>query len=153
VRFTVQRGHETKTVVLRTVPAGHGSKRAIVGVLLDQAEKIHLPLRVSIDVNGVGGPSAGLAFALDVLEELGRNVDRGHRIAATGEIGLDGSVQPIGGVKQKTIGVRRTGIRVFLVPAGDNATEARRYADGLRIVPVQNFQQALRALATLSRAQ
>jgi len=63
------------------------------------------------------------------------------------------TVEPIGVDRQKTIVVRKTGIRVFLVPAGENAAEARRYADGLRIVPVKNFQQALRALATLPRAQ
>ena len=64
-------------------------------------------------------------------------------------MGLDGSVEPIGGIEQKTIGVRQAGIHVFLVPAGENAADARRYAHGLRIVPVQNLQQALRALATL----
>ena len=53
------------------------------------------------------------------------------------------------GVEQKTIGVRRSGIDVFLVPAGENAAVARRYAHGLRIVPVHSFRQALRALATL----
>ena len=106
-------------------------------------------VNVSIDANGVGGPSAGLAFALDVMEELGRNVDGGHKIAATGEIFLDGPVGPIGGVKQKTIGARRAGVDAFLVPAGDNAREARKYAHGLRIIPVKSFQQALRALATL----
>jgi PDZ domain-containing protein len=125
----------------------------VIGVIVTQNARIELPLSVSINAGSVGGPSAGLAFALDVLEQLGRDVDHGRRVAATGEIELDGSVQPIGGVKQKTIGVRKTGIRVFLVPAGENASEARRYADGLRIVPVKNFQQALRALATLSRAQ
>ena len=91
----------------------------------------------------------GLAFALDVIEELGRDVDHGHKIAATGEISLDGSVRPIGGMKQKTIGARKAGVDVFLVPAGENAAEARRYAHGLRIVPVKSFRQALRALATL----
>jgi PDZ domain-containing secreted protein len=58
-------------------------------------------------------------------------------------------VLPIGGVKQKTLGVRRAGVDVFLVPAGDNAREARRYANGIRIIPVKNFPQALRALKTL----
>jgi PDZ domain-containing secreted protein len=58
-------------------------------------------------------------------------------------------VLPIGGVKQKTLGVRRAGVDVFLVPAGENALEARKYADGLRIIPVENIRQALRALATL----
>jgi PDZ domain-containing protein len=79
---------------------------------------------------------------------LGRDIDRGYRIAATGELVLDGSVQPIGGVKQKVIGARRAGIEIMLVPAGDNATEAGRYAGSMKIIPVTSFQQALRALAT-----
>jgi PDZ domain-containing protein len=58
-------------------------------------------------------------------------------------------VGAIGGIKQKTIGARKAGVDAFLVPAGDNAKEARKYADGLRIIPVKSFQQALRALATL----
>ena len=153
VRFTVRRGAAKKVVVLETVAASPGSHRPIVGILLEQATDIRLPLRVSIDANGVGGPSAGLAFALDVLEELGRNVDGGHRIAATGELFLNGSVGPIGGIKQKTIGARRAGVDAFLVPAGDNAREARKYAHGLRIIPVKSFQQALRALATLPDSQ
>ena len=69
-----------------------------------------------------------------------------------GEIELDGTVAPVGGVKQKTIAVRRSGIRVFLVPAGDNAREARKHAGGLQIVPVKSFQQALQSLATLTPA-
>jgi PDZ domain-containing protein len=110
-----------------------------------------LPLKVHIDARGVGGPSAGLAFALDVMEELGRDVDHGLKVAATGQINLDGSVSPIGGVKQKTYGVRKSHADVFLVPAGDNAREARRYAGGLRIIAVKSFPQALRELATLRR--
>jgi PDZ domain-containing protein len=149
VSFTVRRGGTTKLVEMRTVSAGNGSKRAVVGIFLDQAERIHLPIRVSIDSGAVGGPSAGLAFALDVLERLGRNVDRGHKIAATGEMFLDGHVGPIGGIKQKTIGARKAGVDAFLVPAGQNTRDARKYAHGLRIIPVESFRQALRALATL----
>jgi Lon-like protease len=111
---------------------------------------VHLPIRVSIDANGVGGPSAGLAFALEVLQQLGRNVDHGLKIAATGELYLDGQVGPIGGIEQKTIGARAAGVDAFLVPAGQNATDARKYAHGLRIIPVESFQQALRVLATLA---
>ena len=58
---------------------------------------------------------------------------------------------PIGGVKQKVIGARRSGADVFLVPAGENAEEARRHAGDLRIIPVESFRQALQALATLQR--
>jgi PDZ domain-containing protein len=153
VRLTLRRSDGTEVVSLRTAAASQKEpERAVVGILLEQAQEIRLPIRVSIDAGEVGGPSAGLAFALDVLEELGRNVDRGHRIAATGEIFLNGSVGAIGGIKQKTIGARKAGVEAFLVPAGDNAREARKYAHGLRIIPVKNFQQALRALATLPQA-
>ena len=149
VTFTVRRGGTTKVVHLTTAPDGPGSKRAVVGIVIDQAERIHLPIRVSIDSGDVGGPSAGLAFALEVLTKLGRNVDGGRKIAATGEIFLNGAVGPIGGIKQKTIGAREAGVDAFLVPAGDNARDARKYAHGLRIIPVKSFQQALHALATL----
>ena len=64
-------------------------------------------------------------------------------------VGVDGSVAPVGGVAQKTIGARRAGADVFLVPAGDNAAVARRNANGLRVIAVESFQQALQALATL----
>ncbi len=124
-----------------------------MGFAPDQAAQIKLPIRVSIDASGIGGPSAGLAFALEVMQKLGRNVLRGHRVAATGEMELDGTVAPIGGVEQKTYGVRASGADVFLVPAGDNARTARRYAGPLRIIPVRNFSQALHALATLPQAQ
>jgi len=125
--------------------------RPIIGILADPspALAIHLPLKIGFNLRNVGGPSAGLAFALQILEERGRNIDRGYRVAATGVIGPDGSVGPIGGVKQKTIGARKAHVDVFLVPAGDNYREARKYADGLRLIPVKSFQQALRALATL----
>jgi Lon-like protease len=152
VRLVVERGAKRETVTLRTAADPDDPKRAVIGVYVEQAASIKLPLKVKIDLGNVGGPSAGLAFALDVMEELGTDVDGGRKIAATGEIELDGTVAPVGGVKQKTIAVRRSGIGVFLVPAGDNAEEARRHAGGLRIVPVKNFQQALRSLATLTPA-
>jgi PDZ domain-containing protein len=67
---------------------------------------------------------------------------------------LNGTVAPIGGVKQKTFGVREAGADVFLVPeGGGNARIAERYAGHLRIIPVRTFSQALHALATLPRAQ
>jgi Lon-like protease len=149
VRIGFRRGNRRENVTIRTVPDPENPKRALVGVSARDALQVKLPVQIKIDAGGVGGPSAGLAFALDILQELGTNVAHGHKVAATGELALDGTVGPIGGVKQKTLGAREAGVDVFLVPAGDNAREARRYADGLRIIPVKNFQQALRALATL----
>jgi PDZ domain-containing protein len=83
------------------------------------------------------------------MQKLGRDVDRGYRVAATGEIELNGAVGAIGGIKQKVFGAKAAGADVFLVPSGDNANEARRYAGNLRVIAVDNFQQALRKLATL----
>ena len=123
-------------------------ERAVIGIGIEQNADIELPVDVEIDLGRVGGPSAGLAFALEILEQLGRDVDGGKRVAATGERELDGRIVPIGGVKQKTFGAREAGVDVFLVPAGENAQDAERYAEGLEIVPVENFDQALRALAT-----
>ena len=80
-----------------------------------------------------------------------RDVDHGLRVAATGQLELDGSVTAVGGLEQKTIGVRHSGIRFFLVPAGDNAAEARRYAHGVRIVPVHSFRQALHSVGNADK--
>jgi Lon-like protease len=83
------------------------------------------------------------------MEKLGRDVDRGYKVAATGEIFLDGQVGPIGGARQKAIGARQSGVDILLAPAGDNATVARRYAGHVRVIAVESFRQALQALATL----
>ena len=146
----IRRDGAIKTVTVRTIESPREPGKAIIGIRVSQEADIKLPLKVDIDLGAVGGPSAGLPFALDVLQELGTNVDHGKRVVATGEIGLDGSVGPIGGVKQKTYGAIKAGADVFLVPAGENAAEARRYAGNLRIIPVTSFQQALSALATKS---
>jgi PDZ domain-containing protein len=150
VTLGVERTGKALTFRIRTIKDPLDPKRAIIGFSPDQSADIRLPIRVQIDAGNVGGPSAGLAFALQVMEDLGRDVDHGYRVAATGEMQLDGSVGAIGGVKQKTFGARKAGADVFLVPAaGDNAADARRYAHGLRIIAVKTFPQALRALATL----
>jgi PDZ domain-containing protein len=149
VRFTVRRGTRTLVEAIRTARSSSTPTRPVVGILVEPAVDIHLPVQVRIDAGDVGGPSAGLAFALEVMEEAGGNILHGHRVAATGEIFADGQVGPIGGVKQKTIGARDAGVDAFLVPAGDNAKVARKYAGPLKIIAVHNFPQALHALATL----
>ena len=150
VKIVVRRGGKKLTFSIRTIADSQNPKRAIIGVLPIQALNVQLPFPIKFNLRKVGGPSAGLAFALELLEKKGRDVDHGYKVAATGEIQLDGSVTGIGGIKQKTIGVRKSNIDVFLVPVdGDNARDAKRYAHGLRIIPVKSFQQALQALATL----
>ncbi len=149
VNLGVRNQSDLRTVSLKTIANPVDRSRPLVGVLLEQAAHIKLPFPVTIDTGNIGGPSAGLAFALEVMKKLGKNVDRGYKVAATGEMFLDGTVGPIGGVRQKTIGARQAGVDILLVPAGDNARVARRYAGRVRVIPVETFRQALHALATL----
>jgi Lon-like protease len=151
---TLRSGRARKTVrvrLTRAAPRGPGARLPAIGLTdFEQVADVRLPLHVAIDAGDVGGPSAGLAFALDIRAELGHDPTRGYRVAATGEMNLDGTVGPIGGIKQKTYGARKAHVDVFLVPAArGNARDARRYAHGLRIIAVRTFAQALRALAAL----
>lgn len=148
VRLTVLRGDEKLPVTLDTMAHPTDSTRPFVGIQVAQEADIELPIDVDIDLGRVGGPSAGLPFALEITRLLGRDVTGGCRIAATGELTLEGAVDSVGGIVQKTIGARRADVDLFLVPAGENAEEARKHADGLRLLPVESFQQALRALQT-----
>jgi PDZ domain-containing protein len=125
------------------------STRAIIGFQPQPAIHLRTPFRIRFDLGNVGGPSAGLAFALQILEERGRDVDHGYKVAATGVINPDGSVGEIGGVHQKIFGVRDAHVDIFLVPAGENYREAKKDAGNVRVIPVKSFQQALRVLATL----
>ena len=150
VQLVVDRGDTRKQVSVGTTraePEDPKCRGAVFGVQIQQSADIELPVAVKIEAGNIGGPSAGLAFALDIVDELGRDLDHGKRVVATGAIQLDGKVDPIGGIQQKTIGARQAGAELFLVPDA-NAAEARRYADGLRIVAVSNFKEALASLAT-----
>jgi Lon-like protease len=149
VRLGLRRDGGRVEVTVGTLPSPSAPERPIVGIQVDQAADIDLPIEVDIDLGPVGGPSAGLPFALEIARKLGRDVTRGCRIAATGELALDGAVLPVGGIEQKTYGARRSDVDLFLVPAGRNAAEAREHADDVRVVPVESFQQALQRLATI----
>jgi PDZ domain-containing protein len=153
VTLRVRRGGRPITVRVRTTVVQQDPGRALIGFVPDQSATFELPIRVTINAGGVGGPSAGLAFALEVMQKLGRDVTHGLRVAATGEMELNGTVAPIGGVRQKVVDARKAHVDVLLVPAGQNARAARHYAGHLRIVPVRTFAQALHALATLPKLQ
>ena len=116
--------------------------KAIFGIVVEQAAEFTFPIDVKFDSGAIGGPSAGLAFSLDIVDELGEDIDKGRKIAVTGTIDLAGRVGVIGGIKQKTIGARQSGATLFLVP-DENAAEARKYADDMKIVPVTTFDEAL----------
>jgi len=149
IPVTFVRKGATHTVNIATTADPLDSTRPVIGFQPQPALDLHVPFQIKFNLGAVGGPSAGLALALQIVQERGRDVDHGYKVAATGVIGPDGSVGPIGGMKQKVIGARQAHVDVFLVPAGDNYSEALKGAHGLHIVAVKTFQQALHALATL----
>lgn len=109
---------------------------------------------VEIDSGSVGGPSAGLAFTLAVLDQLTEGeLTGGAQVAVTGTIGALGNVGPVGGVLQKTAAVRKLGADVFIIPAGLNDAELEaiqsRAGDDLQVIPVRTLKEALDALAGL----
>lgn len=113
-----------------------------------------LPFDVAIDSGSVGGPSAGLAFTLTVLDQLTEGeLTGGIEIAVTGSMSVDGRVGSVGGVPQKAAAVRDMGIEVFIVPRalGDDvlAEVEARAGDDLQIIPVADLEEALAVLETL----
>lgn len=128
-----------------TLVHDHESQRAIVGIEIGAA-KCRVPFPLKINTGKVGGPSAGLALTLAILDELSPGeLTGGVKVAATGTIAADGTIGPVGGVKQKTLAVRRAGAQVFLVPA-DEVHEARPHAGSMKIESVATLDDALEAL-------
>jgi PDZ domain-containing protein len=126
-------------------------KRGFLGVQLQTHKpSFDFPYKVDLESERIGGPSAGLAFTLEVLDVLTEGeLTGGHVIAATGTIELDGTVGEVGGVAQKTVAVKKAGAELFLVPSAE-LKQARKYAGkNLRVEPVRNLRDALRILAGL----
>ncbi|MFI9151960.1 PDZ domain-containing protein [Streptomyces sp. NPDC053367] len=122
-----------------------GEKRAIVGI---SAGTDHtFPFTIDIKLADVGGPSAGLMFALGIYDKLTPgSLTGGQFVAGTGTIDDDGKVGPIGGIEMKTVGARDKGARYFLTPADNCAAAAGDTPDGLRLVKVDTIGDALDAL-------
>jgi PDZ domain-containing protein len=143
VAFLVARD-ATRTSVAVRVAATDGQPR--VGVELSERYE-NLPLKLTIETENIGGPSAGLMFALSIIDRLTpADLTGGRRIAGTGELSVDREVLPIGGVAEKLVAARRQGATVFLIPK-DNCPDVHgRVPAGLRLVRVATMDDALRFL-------
>jgi PDZ domain-containing protein len=152
--LTVERppgGTATVDVAISTMSAPDDPQRAIIGIAPeDRIVDVDLPIDVTIDSGTVGGPSAGLAFALAVLDVLTPGeLTGGHRVAVTGTIALDGTVGPVGGAAQKAVTVRNAGYEVFLVPPDELADVQAAVGGDLRVIGVGTLAEALDALDSL----
>ena len=127
-----------------------GKRAPYLGIYMETNPHFRFPFDVDIDTGNVGGPSAGLALTLSMINQLSsESITKGNEVAVTGTIQLDGTVGPIGGVRQKVAAVRNAGVHFFLVPI-DNAKDAKAVAgSNLQIIPVKSLDDALDALAKL----
>ncbi|GAA2435896.1 PDZ domain-containing protein [Streptomyces glaucus] len=136
----------TEQVTITTAASDDGGeRRAVVGI---SAGTDHtFPFTIDIELADVGGPSAGLMFALGIYDKLTPgSLTGGKFVAGTGTIDDEGEVGPIGGVEMKTVGARSKGARFFLTPADNCAAAARDTPEGLTLVKVSTMDDALDAL-------
>jgi PDZ domain-containing protein len=141
----VLRAGKTLTIPV-TSKASSGS--AVIGV--EAQEEYKFPFTVSISVGDIGGPSAGMMFALGIIDKLTPdNLTGGKFIAGTGEITASGQVQPIGGIQQKMVGARSAGATIFLTPAGNCSDTVGAVPAGLRLVKVSTLSQAMSDLEAI----
>jgi PDZ domain-containing protein len=136
---TVLRGGQTRQVQVATkVSRGHPT----MGVLV--TEQYKFPFDVKISVGDIGGPSAGLMFALGIIDKLTpMNLTGGKFIAGTGEIEASGQVDPIGGIQQKMVAARQAGATIFLTPTANCPDTKGAVPAGLRLVRVSTLSQAV----------
>jgi Lon-like protease len=117
-----------------------------VGIALEDGFHYPLPAKVSINTANIGGPSAGLAMTLALINKLSHGSLTGnHIVAATGTMSTNGQVGAVGGVEEKAVAVHNAGATYFIVPDGGGDVNAAKAADqpDLTILPVRSLKQAL----------
>ena len=153
VEIEYQRDGKQATGEVELIAAPDDPQRTIVGFLPSDTAAVSLPANVSIkiDTESIGGPSAGLAFTLTMIDQLSEgDLLGGKRIAVTGTININAEVGPIGGLSSKASAVLQSGAKYFLVPTAqgpDDIANARKVVgDAVEIIPVATLDEALAAL-------
>ncbi len=150
VTLTIDRGGATKTVTVVTKDIGN---KPVVGIELG-SPVYQFPFRIKINLADIGGPSAGLMFALGIIDKLTPGSLTGGRfIAGTGEIAPSGVVQPIGGIQQKMAGARAAGATIFLTPAANCSNTVGAVPAGLRLVKVSSLAGAVSDLQAIKAGE
>jgi PDZ domain-containing protein len=151
VEIELRRDDKTLVVVVELAEREDDPTTPMIGISATAANpRFEYPFPVEIDAGLVGGPSAGMMYALGVLEVLTPgDLTGGHIVAGTGTIDSNGRVGAIGGVRQKVVAAEAAGAEVMLVPASnyEEALTARR--DQMELVPVATLDEALLALEQL----
>ncbi|AXT84209.1 PDZ/DHR/GLGF domain-containing protein [Aeromicrobium sp. A1-2] len=151
IDMTVERKGVTTEVSIVSLPDADDATIPRIGITL--GEKYRYPISITNNVGSqIGGPSAGAMFALAIYDNLTpRSLTGGKRIAGTGEMLPDGTVGPIGGVRQKMAGASAAGATIFLVPAANCAEASDGDDDGLRLVKITKLKDAISSLEALAK--
>lgn len=150
VSVDVERDGERVTVEVQAGERPDGG--ALLGVWV--APEFDFPFDVEIQVDDVGGPSAGMMFALALVDLLTpADETNGEVIAGTGTIDLDGTVGPISGVRQKLIGAQRDGASWFLVPSANCGEVVGNVPAGLEVAVVETLSEAVAAVESIGRGE
>ncbi|HEV7826571.1 MAG TPA: PDZ domain-containing protein [Mycobacteriales bacterium] len=148
VTVEYRRGTRIGTTRVVAGAAPDDPRRAVLGVTVEHRQPHPFEIRIALDK--IGGPSAGLMFALGIVDKLDPvDLTGGMFVAGTGTIDDEGLVGPIGGIPQKLVAARRAGATVFLTPAANCAEAAADIPAGLRLVKIETLDQALTALEQL----
>ena len=149
VDLGVLRGGEPVTLEVTTVES---DGRALLGVLVDP--EFELPVDVSIEIENIGGPSAGTMFALGIIDTLTPEDETGGAvIAGTGTMDLAGRVGPIGGIRQKMAGALRDGATYFLAPEANCDEVVGHVPNGLQVVSVLTLGDAREAITAIGAGE
>jgi len=151
VTLGIVRDSEASEVTVDTEPAEDDPKRARIGVSVGPG--FDFPIEIENNIGDrVGGPSAGMMFALAIYDKLTPGaLTGGLSIAGTGTISPDGVVGPVGGVDQKMAGAAESGATIFLVPAANCAEAAQADSDeSMRLVKVESLEGAITTIKTLA---
>lgn len=146
VQLRFRRAGTERTAEVATTKDDQG--RTILGIAPD----FTFPFTVKIQIDDIGGPSAGTMFALGIIDKLTPgNLTGGRQIAGTGEISPDGTVSPIGGIAEKMIGARHVGATWFLAPAENCREVVGHVPAGLRVVKISTLHGARQAVEAIAQ--
>lgn len=153
------REKEKEKTTLTLVPLPQSQNRAGIGVVLTTSREVTESPKVAFNMQDIGGPSAGLMFTLEIMDQLvDSDITKGYKIAGTGEIDENGVVGPIGGISQKIVAASREGAEIFFAPNEKGAVDsnyneavktAKEIKTTMKIVPVDTIEDALHYLEML----
>jgi PDZ domain-containing protein len=158
IKIDFERAGKPMSGEIETILApGEDPPRTIIGFRPIDTTTVELPegLNVDIDTDSIGGPSAGLAFTLTLIDQLTEgDLMGGKRVAVTGTIDVEGNVGAIGGLNSKASAVLQVGVKYFLVPTSQDSQSGRDtiaaaravVGDDVEIIPVATVEEALAAL-------